>query len=56
MQEPAHQHVESSFNEFVKEFGGELVSELVPNAQFDNADYFFISSPPCTKSDRPAAV
>jgi hypothetical protein len=41
MQEPPRLHIESTFNEFVKEFGGELVSELVPNAQFDNADYFF---------------
>lgn len=42
MQEPPQLHVESSFNEFVKEFNGELVSELLPaNPSFDNADYLF---------------
>lgn len=39
---PAHVNVEEAFNEFVKEFGGELVSELVgKNLTFDNADYLF---------------
>src|SRR6266567_7159531 len=42
MQEPPQLHIESSFNEFVKEFNGELVSELLPaNPSFDNADYLF---------------
>src|SRR6266567_2712992 len=42
MQEPPHLHIESSFNEFVKEFNGELVSELLPdNPPFKNADYLF---------------
>lgn len=34
--------VEDSFNEFVLEFGGEVVSTLLPkNPSFKNADYFF---------------
>jgi hypothetical protein len=42
MQEPPQLHIESSFNEFVKEFGGELVKELLPpNPSFENADYVF---------------
>ncbi len=42
MQEPPQLHIESSFNEFVKEFDGELVSELLPpNPSFENADYLF---------------
>lgn len=41
MQEPPHLHIESSFNEFVKEFHGELVSELLPPNPLDNADYLF---------------
>src|SRR5882762_2924216 len=42
MEEPEPLHVENSFNEFIKEFGGELVSELLPaNPPFDNADYLF---------------
>ncbi|MGB7923440.1 MAG: hypothetical protein WCF57_09365 [Pyrinomonadaceae bacterium] len=33
---------EATFNEYVKEFGGELISELLPNnPNFDNADYLF---------------
>lgn len=39
---PPHLNVEESFNEFVEEFGGELVSKLLPkNPSFKNADYFF---------------
>jgi hypothetical protein len=39
---PPHINIEESFNEFVEEFGGELVSELLPkNPPFKNADYFF---------------
>lgn len=34
--------VEASFNKFVKEFGGELISEMISrNPSFKNADYFF---------------
>lgn len=36
--------VESAFNEYVKLFGGELVSELIPKSpDFDNADYLFLN-------------
>ncbi len=42
MQEPPKLHIESAFNQFVKAFDGELVSELLPpNPSFDNADYLF---------------
>jgi hypothetical protein len=42
MQGPPHLHIEASFNEFVKQFGGELVSGLLPpSPSFDNADYLF---------------
>lgn len=39
---PPPMPVEESFNEFVEEFGGELVSKLLSkNPPFKNADYFF---------------
>ena len=33
--------VESAFNEFVEEFGGELISKAVPANPEENADYLF---------------
>jgi len=41
---PEHIPVEKSFNEFVKDFGGELVSELMPRGHElpRNADYLFL--------------
>jgi hypothetical protein len=44
VQEPPKLHIETSFNEFVKEFDGELVSDLLPNHASDNADYLFRKS------------
>lgn len=41
MQEPPRLQIESSFNEFVKESDGELVSDLLPPNPLDNADYLF---------------
>ena len=41
LQPPPRIEVEKSFNEFVKEFGGELVSELMPSNPGYNADYLF---------------
>ena len=39
-------NVEESFNAFVQEIGGELVSELLPKAPpFENADYIFRKVP-----------
>jgi SEC-C motif len=57
MQEPPRLDIESSFNEFVKEFDGELVSELIPsNPSFENADYLFrndnvVAELKCLKKD-----
>lgn len=34
-------HIESSFDEFVREFKGEHVSELLPSNPLENADYLF---------------
>jgi hypothetical protein len=41
MQEPIRIHIESSFNEFIKQFDGELVSDLLPPNPSENADYLF---------------
>ena len=41
MQEIPRIQIESSFDEFVKEFKGELVSELLPSNPLENADYLF---------------
>lgn len=37
------QSLENAFNQFVKKFGGELISELMPRSGniSDNADYLF---------------
>lgn len=39
--EPVYFPVEETLDEYVEEFGGELIKKLLSNPNFDNADYLF---------------
>ncbi len=41
IKKPTYLPVEETLDEYVEEFGGELIKKLISNPNFDNADYLF---------------